>query len=176
MASVARSNIEMKARVSDFAQCGLIAAELAGGEPQVLNQTDTYFNVRKGRLKLREDENVCELIYYERPDVSETKRSDYDRYPLTSPRQLARTLHSALGTKVVVRKQRLVYLHRNVRIHLDTVEGLGHFLELEAVVDAQTDISECASRVNELLGRFNIKDCDMVASSYCDLLESARHC
>lgn len=165
-----RHNIEIKARVSDFERCERIAAEIAGGPPQVLNQVDTYFNVRKGRLKLREYENACELIYYERPDTGEPKQSDYERYPLGSPDAIKRMLDSALGIRAVVRKQRLVYIHKNVRIHLDTVEGLGHYLELEAVVDPQTDISECTSRVNELLSRFNVKASEVVALSYGDLL------
>lgn len=172
MVSGIQNNIEIKARISDFEKCCRIAAEIAGGAPQVLNQIDTYFFVRKGRLKLREDESGNELIYYERPDVGEPKRSDYERYLLESPEAIKRILDSALGVRVVVRKQRLVYIRENVRIHLDKVEGLGHFLELEAVVDMNTDIMECTSRVNELLGRFEVKDSEIVALSYSDLLEN----
>lgn len=164
-------NVEIKARVLDFIESGRTASEIAGEAPQVLNQVDTYFNVSRGRLKLREDEYGCEIIYYERPDSKGPKRCDYDRFPVESQEGLKDILTSALGVKAVVRKQRLVYIHDNVRIHLDTVEGLGHFLELEAVAHEGTGPSECRSRVKDLLSKFKVKKPDLVKGSYCDLLE-----
>ena len=164
-------NVEIKARVSDFVESGRTASEIAGGAPQVLNQVDTYFNVSRGRLKIREDEDGCEIIYYERPDSKGPKRCDYSRIPVESPEGLKSILTSALGVRAVVRKQRLVYIHDNVRIHLDTVEGLGHFLEIEAVADKDMSISECRARVKDLLSKFKVGKSDLLECSYCDLLE-----
>lgn len=164
-------NVEIKARVSDFVESGRTAFEIAGGAPQVLNQVDTYFNVSRGRFKLREDEDGCEIIYYERPDSKGPKRCDYNRFPVESPEGLKRILTSALGVRAVVRKQRLVYIHDNVRIHLDTVDGLGHFLELEAVAQEDTSMSGCGARVKDLLSKFKVRKSDLLEGSYCDLLE-----
>ncbi len=164
-------NVEIKARISDFGEIGNIASEIAGGAPEVLNQVDTYFNVSRGRLKLRQYEGVCELIYYERPDTRSPKHSAYERFPVESAEQLKRILNSAIGIRAVVCKQRFVYIYNDVRIHLDTVEGLGQFLELEAVSREGISMSECRSRVEDLLGKFKVKESDLVEVSYCDLLE-----
>jgi len=113
----------------------------------------------------------AELVYYERPEASGPKRCDYERLPVASANPLKQILASAIGIRTVVRKQRLVYLSGNVRIHLDTVEDLGHFLELEAVVGEEGTPAECAARVNALLERLDVNSKALLGGSYCDLME-----
>ena len=139
-----------------------------------LSQVDTYFNVANGRLKLREEEgegarNV--LIYYRRPDVSGPKRSDYDLIATDSPAELKRALSEAVGVNVVVSKSRAVFLFENVRIHLDEVEGLGAFLEFEAVMPDGVPDSAGQAQLLDLMRVFSIAEDDLIEDSYCDLFE-----
>jgi len=163
-------NIEIKARVTDPAELGRLAAEAADGEPRVLEQIDTYFDSATGRLKLREEGRFAELIYYERSDSGGPRPSTYERIPVERPDELKRVLSSALGTRAVVRKRRLLFMCGNVRIHLDTVEGLGQFIELEGVAADPSELSGCESQVVELLDVLGIADEDLVPVSYSDLL------
>ena len=97
---------------------------------------DTYFRTRAGRLKLRESSlSGGELIPYLRPDAGGARRSDYRVIPVDDPPGVKALLTELLGVHRVVVKQREIFLAGNVRIHLDRVEGLGTFLELEAVFD-----------------------------------------
>src|SRR5690349_10020729 len=128
------SNIEIKARVSDFEHKCALAERLSGAPPQLITQRDTFFPCAHGRLKLRQlAENEGQLIAYSRPDTTGSKQSDYLICPTATPALLLETLGTALGTGVVVAKKRSLYLVGQTRIHLDQVEGLGTFLELEVV-------------------------------------------
>ncbi len=129
------SNIEIKARVADPARKRTLAERLALSPPTVLHQQDTFFPCANGRLKLRQlSDSHGELIAYHRADVSGTKQSDYLIYPTTTPAALRAALASALGIGVVVTKTRRLFLVGQTRIHLDEVENLGSFLELEVVL------------------------------------------
>ena len=128
-------NIELKARLRDPAAARAVAERLCPGAPQVERQIDTYFDSRRGRLKLREIAGRgAWLICYERPNRIEAKASDYLLVPVTDPAGLKSALSEALGIRGIVTKLRHIYLFQNVRIHLDEVEGIGHFLEFEAVL------------------------------------------
>jgi adenylate cyclase, class 2 len=168
-------NIEIKARLSDIAESKKVAERLAGARLYTqLRQVDTYFKAANGRLKLREEEggnakNV--LIYYRRPDQSGPKRSDYELIATDSPAELKRALSNAIGVRVVVKKQRTVFLCENVRIHLDEVDGLGAFLEFEAVMPDGTPDSAGEAQLRELMQAFSINKEDLIEDSYSDLLE-----
>jgi predicted adenylyl cyclase CyaB len=164
-------NIELKARLKDPAAARQTAERLCGDEAEIQRQTDTYFDCAQGRLKLREIEGVgAQLIWYERPDLAEPKGSDYLLTPIPEPRVLRQALGSALGIRVVVRKTRRIYLSQNVRIHLDEVDGLGSFLEFEAVLDAQTDDAVGQLQIEELRRQFGIAAGDLLTGSYGDML------
>ncbi len=170
----ARRNLELKA--VDPAPAATRAAALAhGAEPAgVRRQRDTYFHAVQGRLKLREVEDApAELIAYARADRDGPTVSTYHVVPVLDPDALADALHDALGTRVVVEKERELLLWRaTVRIHLDRVAHLGTFVEVEAVAGAGGITPEIA-RVDELRAVLGVTDERLVAPGYADLLERA---
>lgn len=165
------SNIEIKARVRDPQRFRHIASGISNGE-QILHQEDTFFNCRSGRLKLRcFPDKTGELIYYERPDQSGPARSRYRITRTEDPQGLLLTLSSALGTIGVVRKRRHLFLCGQTRIHLDDVEGLGTFAELEVVMRPEQSEEEAISIANELMRTLHIEDTDLIEEAYIDLID-----
>jgi len=165
-------NIELKARVAGLAA---VRARL-GAMPRLgehfLIQTDTFFFVKRGRLKLRQlDDGTGELIFYERPDQAEAKLSRYERMPCEDPRVVLRTLSIALGVRGVVRKRRHVILVGNTRVHLDEVDRLGSFVELEVVLGRHESISSGNKTAADLFHALGIPASDLVSCAYIDLLE-----
>lgn len=164
-------NIELKARCPDPAAAAGCALAMGARDAGVLLQVDTYFHVKSGRLKLRViDGQRAELILYSRPNAAEIRASDYHIAQVPDPAGARALLGRSLGVLVEVRKRRRLLLWENVRIHLDDVEGLGSFLELEAVVgDAgdETVSRERAERLRDVLG---VADAELIESSYSDLL------
>jgi adenylate cyclase class 2 len=162
----------LKARDTDprltLARCESLGAEDRG----VLVQRDTYFEVARGRLKLREEDGaVPHLIAYERPDLSAQRESRYRIVEVAEAGDLKAALASALGVKVtVVKRRRLFIWETNVRIHLDAVEGLGDFIEIEAVAASDSDLSREADQAMRLREAIGIEDGDVIGGSYCDLM------
>ena len=145
--SMAQVNVELKARDPDpeatLARCLALGAVETG----VLVQRDTYFAGRDGRLKLREqDGERPELIAYRRPDSSEASESTYVLAPVADADAMAEALDAGLGATVVVSKRRRLLLWEGVRIHLDEVEGLGSFVEFEAVLPDAGDVDDGAGQ------------------------------
>ncbi len=169
------ANIEIKARVPDFAALRQRAAALSDTPVEVIPQEDTFFHTPKGRLKLRLlAPDRAQLVYYERPDQDGPKRSNYHIFPTSDPENLKMTLALALGVRGVVRKTRYLYMAGQTRIHLDDVEGLGHFMELEVVLcDGQTD-AEGQAIAEDLMTRLGVRQEDLLEGAYMDLLESDR--
>lgn len=164
-------NVEIKARAADFARQQARAAELAGSPPELLSQEDTFFRSKRGRLKLRRfDERRGELIYYERDDSRGPSESRYMILPTREPVSLRDALSQALGVSGVVRKRREVYRVAGTRVHMDTVEGLGEFIELEAVLGPGESTEDGHSRVRELVDALGISDEDLIDRAYIDLL------
>jgi len=167
---IPRRNIELKARIADLAAARAIAERLATEYVGVQLQVDTYFVCAQGRLKLREiDGRVAQLVAYERPSEQDAKGSDYHLVPVAEPAALKEALTAALGLRGVVRKRREIFLVENVRIHLDEVEGLGTFLEFEAVLGPAVDDRRGAQQVAELRAAFEIQPEDLLAGSYSDM-------
>jgi len=167
------TNIDIKARYADLRRARQIAlrlgAKLAGRDRQV----DTYFRVPRGRLKLRESKlSASELLPYIRADRRGPKRSDYEVIRVPSGQRVKAILSRVLGVRTVVRKTRDIYWLGNVRIHLDRVDGLGTFIEFEAVFDGSPR-AERANRekVRKLLAAFGIAGKDLVKVSYADMLK-----
>jgi adenylate cyclase len=168
--NVAR-NIELKARLRNFSQAQETAARLSGSEPERLRQVDTYFRCSTGRLKLREIVGTrAELIAYRRPDVSGPKASDYRIVPVENSKELKEALQAALGVWTVVEKHREVYLIDNVRIHLDRVEGLGEFLEFEAVLEPAMPDAAGEQLLAHLADEFRLDADDLIEGSYSDMV------
>jgi homotetrameric cytidine deaminase len=172
MARVNLLNIELKARGADLDEAAARAVALGASDEGVLSQRDTYYAARSGRLKLREDpKRGSELIAYRRPDTPEAKESGYLLAPVSAPADLNDALSAALGDPlVVVSKQRHLLLWEGVRIHLDVVEGLGTFIELEAVLPDAGDPTTAQAKVERLRQELSITDDALVAGGYADLL------
>ena len=171
MKSSVRQNIEIKARCRNLPLAKQRAMEL-GAEPRgTLNQIDTYLNVGFGRLKLRTSDGApAELIFYDREDRAQPRASNYRRVPVSDPVALLDLLAAALGTHISVRKTRELLSWKTVRFHLDTVEHLGTFVELEAVVGPDADPDESRRRLDRVLAVLRIEPRDLIAASYADLL------
>lgn len=166
-------NLELKARVRSLRQVDSAARRLGARRSGTLTQTDTYYVVRHGRLKLREmGPRTSELIAYARPNAAGARMSRYDVFPLERPRILKSMLVRALGVRTVVRKRRTLYLYRNCRIHADTVRDLGTFVEFE--VQISRGKPQAASLMKALIRHFAISPMDVVSSSYSDLLVARR--
>jgi adenylate cyclase len=166
-------NVELKARVTDLATVEMRARELADRGPFELKQDDTFFACASGRLKLRElAPDQGELIFYRRADVAGPKLSEYTIALTPTPAVMRDTLASALGVIGRVRKRRRLYLAGATRIHLDEVEGLGSFLELEVVLDDAESVAEGEATARELLSRLGVGAAGLVAGAYLDLLQA----
>lgn len=136
----------------------------------MLVQRDTYFRARSGRLKLREEEGRgAHLIAYERPDDTGQRQSRYRIVAVAAADELKAALAATLGVEVVVAKERALFIWEQVRIHLDRVDGLGHFIEFEAIVADDSDIAVEEARVEALRRAFAIEDAHLIGGSYSDL-------
>ena len=164
-------NVEIKARAADLASVRTRAEALTDGPCVVLHQDDALFGVPRGRLKLRVlGPGEAELIYYERPDAAGPKECRYARAPVQDADALHALLSRALPVLGRVRKRRTVYLVGQARIHLDEVEGLGDFVELEVVLRDEQAAEEGARPVHGLMRRLGLLKADLIGCSYLDLM------
>ena len=167
-----RRNVELKAHDPDPARSLAVCRELGAEDKGILRQRDTYFRTRSGRLKLREQEpGGATLIQYDRPDAAAARESRYRLTAVPEPDELRASLDAALGTLVVVDKQRHLLLWDGVRIHLDTVDGLGSFVELEGVAPPESDLSAEEEKVARLREALGIEE--ILTGSYSDRLLGA---
>lgn len=162
-------NLEIKARLHEFEEARAVAASLVEEPPILLHQTDTYFYVPQGRLKLREEDNGSELVFYVRADTFVQKISEYQKVQINNSVRLKKLLSNALGIVTVVKKTRTVFQYGSVRIHLDEVDGLGRFLELEAAVSPTHPEKDAESLIAQLMAHFSISVDDLIDVSYCDM-------
>ncbi len=168
-----KRNVEIKARVKSLEAVERRAREIADEGPMTLTQEDTFFVCSQGRLKLRKlGAGQGELIYYERPDSAEPKESRYAIYRTSDPEGLIGTLSLALAVRGVVRKRRTLYLVGPTRVHLDRVEGLGEFVELEVVLGPDQSVSEGTAIAHDLMTRLGILPDQLLHQAYIDLLEA----
>jgi predicted adenylyl cyclase CyaB len=164
-------NIEIKARARDFQTQAARAAGLSMRAPEHLVQEDTFFNTPCGRLKLRIFENGAgELIQYDRDDSAGPKESRYAFFRTREPASLKGVLAEALGIRAVVRKKRTVYFSGQTRIHLDQVQGLGQFIELEVVLEPGQDIEYGTAVARDLMWKLGVHEEDLIATAYVDML------
>jgi len=166
------ANIEIKARIRDFADIKSRAEKLSDTTLEVIPQEDTFFNVPQGRLKLRVlSSDRAELIYYTRPNREGPKRSEYHIARTSDPENLKRVLELAYGIRGVVKKIRHLYLIGQTRVHLDDVEGLGHFMELEVVMEEGQGDAEGQEIAEVLMASLGVEKSDLLEGAYMDLLE-----
>lgn len=164
-------NLEIKANVESLAPFRSRLGQLEGAARQpVVRQADWYFRVPKGRLKLRVFGADCggQLIFYSRPDRRAPRTSDFQWMPVADAAGTLRLLTEMFGVRVCVRKRREVWLYRNARIHLDTVDGLGRFVEIEVIVSKGP--RQARNLMAALSGALRIERANLIAGSYSDML------
>jgi len=164
-------NFEFKAKCDDIERLESLLKEKDPLFVGTDHQTDTYFNVPNGRLKLREGNIENSLIHYNRSNTADAKQSDVTLYRHQPDKNLKETVIKALGTKGVVDKKRKIYFIDNVKFHFDEVKGLGSFVEVEAIdKDGLIGIEQLKEQCNGYVQLFCITKEQFVAESYSDLL------
>jgi len=164
-------NVEIKARVGDFEALRRTAERLTDRPVEELHQVDTFFNVPRGRFKLREfPDGRGELIAYHRSDESGPALSDYHLLRTEQCEGIKSFLTELLGVRGVVSKRRLLYHIGSTRIHLDQVDGLGSFLELEVVLDEGDGVDQGVLEAGSVLEQLGMADAERISCAYIDLL------
>lgn len=170
------TNFEFKARVAD---ASVFEEKLCRLNPRYIgedHQTDTYFEVPQGRLKLREGNIETALIYYERDNISGARKSDVLLYKHRQVEPLKKILSKLHAVKAVVVKQRRIYFIDNVKFHFDVVEGLGEFIEVEAIDETGSiGPDKLEAQCREFADFFGIAEDGFEVCSYSDLLMAAEH-
>jgi predicted adenylyl cyclase CyaB len=164
-------NLEFKTRLNEPTTAVTALTGLGATDAGVLVQRDTYFRVPDGRLKLREMPDHAELIAYDRDERDTAMVSRYSVTPVADPAALRTELLARYGVRGVVEKSRGLWLHRNARIHVDHVAGLGSFLEIE-VVEPRTP-QEGQALLDDLISALGLDRAGAIQMSYIDLMEAA---
>ena len=166
-------NIEIKAHLNNYDETRALVEIFCPEPERTEQQVDTFFNTDKGRLKLREASTKSALIYYDRPDTVDPSPSDIAISFIDEPDTLKDVLSKSLGIRRIVKKERTLYLYGQTRIHLDKVEGLGNFLELEVVLEENQSEEDGKQIAQDILNKLNINDSDLLDKAYVDLLEES---
>ncbi len=167
------TNVEIKARVADPAALERALLALRPRGPEILVQEDVFFACPDGRLKLRMlRDGRAELIHYEREAAAGPRPSRYTVAPTSAPAALRSILAATLGELGVVRKVRRLFLVGQTRVHLDSVEGLGDFLELEVVLRDGQSADAGASIARDLMRCLGVVPESLVRDAYFDLLRA----
>jgi len=168
------SNIEIKARIRDYQTLQNQLNHIAEFR-ETLYQKDSFYVIPAGRLKLREFTNYSsELIYYRRRNESGPKLSDYQRIVLSDSDYFREVLGLLYPIKGSISKVRKLFKYKNTRIHLDQVDGLGDFLEIEVVLQPDMDPDTGKREASQLKRLLGIRNRDLVRGSYFDLLISGK--
>jgi predicted adenylyl cyclase CyaB len=166
-------NIEIKARAEDVRGLKEMIERLSDGPPETLHQEDIFFNVPSGRLKLRLfSVNRGELIFYQRANRTEPKSSNYLLTKTDDPSALLTVLEGALGVSGFVKKTRTLYYIGQTRVHLDEVEGLGRFIELEVVMRPGQSEEEGRRIAHHLMEKLGIQERHLISTAYVDMLKN----
>ncbi|MBF6559982.1 MAG: class IV adenylate cyclase [Candidatus Binataceae bacterium] len=166
-------NLEAKFRLADRAGAHRAALVIGFAPRATLIQRDTFFTVAEGKLKLREEPSGAALIHYRRAHAGSLELSDYAIVPIPDPAATRAMLAAALGVLAEVRKSRVLLMRRNVRLHLDRVDGLGDFGEIEAVLGAGESAEAYRAEVAELLAALAIVPDRLIDVSYFELARRA---
>ncbi|MBD3223889.1 MAG: CYTH domain-containing protein [Caldithrix sp.] len=165
------ANLEIKARVDSLKSVEHTLQSLPVIFKGVDQQIDTFFLTTGGRLKLRESQIYGTiLIPYLRPDQKEAAHAEYQLIPIEDAVTTKRLFSNILGKLTVVEKVRRIYLYENVRIHLDKVNRLGAFIELEGVYDGKVTEEQNMAKIQYLMQILQIRKNQLVEKAYIDLL------
>lgn len=163
-------NLEAKFRLDSLELARERAEAIGFALRGLLIQRDTFFSIHHGKLKLREQPDGASLIHYRRDRVRGLEVSHYEMVPVANPQAMLEFLRSALGVLHEVSKRRILLLRENIRLHLDQVDSLGEFGEIEAVVDPAAGADAYRPEVAEILAALGIRDADLIDVSYFELM------
>ena len=167
-------NIEIKARVADMVAIAQKAQAIAVDAPVAIRQDDTFFHCQQGRLKLRTfEDGTGKLVFYQRADAQGPKESFYHLTTTHEPQALRETLALAYGQSGRVTKQRTLFMAGRTRIHLDRVDGLGDFVELEVVLAEGDTVDGGVAEAHAVMAQLGIQASQLVEGAYLDLLAAA---
>ncbi len=166
-------NIEIKASLDNVGFCLDKAKSLSGTDPEIIKQDDFFFNCDNGRLKLRffSQQNGV-LIFYKRKNDSGPKTSEYFISETKEPGVLLQVLEKSYGIHGRVKKTRKLFLIGRTRVHIDQVENLGNFLELEVVLSENENSNTGITEAYQLMDQFGIKNDNLIDCAYVDLLNN----
>ncbi|HVN91511.1 MAG TPA: class IV adenylate cyclase [Candidatus Binataceae bacterium] len=169
-------NLEAKFRLDNLAIARSRAETIGYSYRATLIQRDTFFTVPHGKLKLREEPETATLIHYRRDHDVTLELSNYSIVPVSNPAELRTMLEAALGTIAEVRKRRTLLMRENIRLHLDEVENLGCFGEIEAVIPEDENAERHRPAVEEILATLAITPAERISVSYFEMMrDAARH-
>jgi adenylate cyclase class IV len=163
-------NVEAKFKLANLVHAREVAARLGFEASGILSQRDTFFQVAHGKLKLREEAAGAWLIHYRRRREGGLELSDYEIVPVPEPARTRSMLASALGIIAEVRKERTLLMRGNIRLHLDRVEGLADFGEIEAVLESGEISESNRDAVREILSALDINERDLIGVSYFEMM------
>jgi predicted adenylyl cyclase CyaB len=170
---MAHLNVEIKARIRNAGKIRNYLLQSKADFRGTDLQTDTYFTANNGRLKLREGNIENNLIYYERNNQAGPKASDFILTKVPDAVHLKESLSKAMGIKAVVKKKREIYYIQNVKFHIDEVDGLGSFAEIEAGnIGADLSREQLQRQCEFYMQEFGIEEKDLIEVSYSDMLLS----
>ena len=164
-------NLELKVKLISFSKTEKLLKKLNAEFIKTLNQKDIYYKIKGGLLKLRIENGEQSIIKYLRDEKSKDRFSDYEYLRFESG-SAEKFFDTVFKTEAIVQKKRLLYMYDNTRIHLDTVRGLGHFLELETLV--LKGKSDAKKRFDYIKKELELEDLAELKKSYRDLIISAK--
>lgn len=167
-------NLEAKFKLYDLDRARKQAEAIKYQFTATLVQRDTFFRVKEGKLKLREEESGACMIFYGRSDSQDLKLSSYEITPIAEPEKTREMMTQALGAIATVKKTRILMMRDHVRLHLDRVDGLGEFGEIEAVLGEHDDPERSRPLVDELLSALDVNRKNLIAASYFEMLRPMR--
>lgn len=167
-----KKNLELKVKLENFRDILKDITSFGAKEADILYQVDTYFLIGKKRLKLRDMNGEFQLIYYSRPDIQESKLSRYYVFRFTNyhGKIVEKILNVFFTTRAIVSKKRILYLYKHTRIHLDEVQNLGKFLELETGFDKKEPRYDFYHEHNIVVNALGLSRYEKIRSSYSDLV------
>jgi len=168
--------VELKAKIDDLNRIRSEILELNANFVGRFHQIDTYFNVPKGRLKLREVEgrSYAQLIYYERENIAAPKKSEVFILEISNPKEFKEKTGKILGIKSIVDKIREIYIYDETKIHLDFVKGLGSFIEFEKET-SDSEVGNGRKFLEKLMEKLKIKRENLIELSYGELILNAEN-
>lgn len=166
-------NLEIKARCYDPEHVRCVLREAGARFAGTDHQTDTYFHVPQGRLKLRQGNIENSLIFYHRADQAGPKASEVTMHSSVELGAIKPVLEAALGVRAIVRKRREIYYVANIKFHIDEVEGLGSFVEIEAAGPPGENRAALQAQCEEYMRRFELRSEDLLTRSYSDMVAPA---